>query len=77
MRHAHISKYYVTRENDAILLKMTDGGKWYYLPVNNLSALFREITSRYVEDFYCLNFLNLVRTKNKLKEHENVYENHD
>ena len=77
MRHAHISKYYVTRENHAILLKMTDGGKWYYLPVNNLSALFREITSSYVEDFYCLNFLNLVRTKNKLKEHENVYKNHD
>ena len=77
MRHAHISKYCVTRENHGILLKITDGGKWYYLAVNNLSALFREITSRYIEDFYCLNFLNSVRTKNKLKEYENVCKNHD
>ena len=77
MSHVHISKYYVTRENHAVLLKITNGGKWHYLAVNNLSALFREITSRYVEDFYCLNFLNSVRTKNKLKEHENVCKNHD
>ena len=33
--------------------------------------------SSHVEDFYCLNCLHSCRTKDKLKKHENVSENHD
>ena len=38
---------------------------------------FCRITSKHDGDFYCLNYLHLFRTENKLKEHENVCENHD
>ena len=42
-----------------------------------MSALFCEITSKHDRDFCCLNFLHLFSTENKLKEHENVFKNHD
>ena len=50
---------------------ITDGKKWHYLAVKNLSVLLRRIISNRYEDFYCLNFLHSYRTKDKLKEHEN------
>ena len=56
---------------------ITDGKKWHYLAVKNLSALLRRITSNHYGDFYCLNCLHSYRTKDTLKEHENVFENHD
>ena len=36
---------------------------WYYLPVKDLSALLRGITSKHDCDFYCLNCLPSFRTK--------------
>ena len=42
-----------------------------------MSALLRGITSNHVGDFYCLNCLHSYRTKDKLKLHGNVCENHD
>ena len=42
-----------------------------------LPALLRRITSKHDGDFYCLNCLYSYWTKNKLKMHENVCENHD
>ena len=56
---------------------ITDGRKWHYLAVKNLSALFRGITSTNNGDFYCINCLHSLRTKTKLKTHKNVCENHD
>ena len=56
---------------------ITDGKKWHYLAVKGLSALLRGIKSKYEGDFYCLNFVYLFRTKNKLKKQQNVCENHD
>ena len=44
---------------------ITDGEKWHYLVVKNLSGLLRGITSRHKEDFYCLNCFHYYRTKNK------------
>ena len=44
IRHAHMSKYNLTRENQVILLMITDDEKLYYLAVKRLSALSREIT---------------------------------
>ena len=42
-----------------------------------LCALFWKVASKYDGDFYCLNCFHSFSTENKLKEHENVCENHD
>ena len=44
-RHAYNSKYNLIRENQVILLMITDGEKWHYLALKSLSALFRGMTS--------------------------------
>ena len=46
---------------------ITDGEKWHYLVVNNLSRLLRGITSNHHDGFYCLNCFHSYRTKNKLE----------
>ena len=56
---------------------ITDGKKWHYHTVKSLSALLRGITSNHKEDFYCLNCFHLYSTKNKLKKHERVCNDHD
>ena len=55
----------------------TDGKKWHCYAVKSLSALFRAITSKHEEDFYCLNCFQSYTTENKLKKHKKVFENHD
>ena len=54
-----------------------DGKKYHYLAVTNLSALLQKILSNHRENFYCLNCFNSYTTKNKLKEHEKIYNNHN
>ena len=49
---------------------ITDGEKWHYLTVKNLSGLLRGITSNHCGDFYCLNCFRSYRTKSKLELHE-------
>ena len=56
---------------------ITDGTKWHYLTITNLSALLEGKSSNHHEDFYCLNCFNSYTTKNKLKEHEEICNNHD
>ena len=56
---------------------ITDGEKWHYLTVKNLSGLLRGITSNHVGDFYCLNCFCAYSTKNKLEAHKKICENHD
>ena len=56
---------------------ISDGQKWHYLVVKNLSRLLRGITSNHKEDFYCLNCFHSYRTENKLEAHKKVCENHD
>ena len=51
IRHAYKSKYNLNRENQVILLMITDGEKWYYLAVKSLPALFRGITGNNNGDF--------------------------
>ena len=77
IRHAYKSKYNLTRENQVILLMITDGEKWHYLAIKNLSALFRGITGNNNGDFYCLNSFQPYTTENKLKKHKKRCENHD
>ena len=77
IRHAHKSKYNLNRENQVILLMITDGEKWHDLTVKSLSALFRGITSKHEGDFYFLNCFQSYTTENKLKKDKKVCENHD
>ena len=74
---AYKSKHNLTRENQIILLMITDGEKWYYLTVKNLSGLLRGITSNHAGDFYCLNCFCVYSTKNKVEAHKKICENHD
>ena len=77
IRHAYKSKYNLNRENQVILLMITDGEKWHYLAVKSLSAFFRGRAGNNNGDVYCLNLFCLYRTENKLKKHKKVCENHD
>ena len=77
IRHAYKSKYNLKRENQIILLMITDGKKWHYLAVKSLSALLRRITGNNNGDFYFLNCFHSYTTKNKLEKHKNVCKNHD
>ena len=74
---AYRSKYNLTYDKQIILLMITDGEKWHYLVVKNLSGLFKGITSNHYGDFYCLNCFHSYRTKNKLEQHKKICENHD
>ena len=56
---------------------ITDGEKWHYLVVKNLSGILRGITSNHNADFYCLNCFCSYSTKNKLEKHKKKCENHD
>ena len=56
---------------------ITGGEKWHYFAVLKLSALLIGITSNNDGDFYSLNFFHSYSTKEKLKKHKNVCENHD
>ena len=67
---AYKSKHNLTRENQIILLMITDGEKWHYLTVKNLSGLLRGITSNHAGDFYCLNCFCAYSTKNKFEAHK-------
>ena len=56
---------------------ISDGQKWHYLVVKNLSGLLRGISSNHKENFYCLNCFHSYRTENKLEAHKKICENHD
>ena len=74
---AYESKHNLTREKQVILLMISNGEKWDYLTVKNLSGLLRGITSNHNADFYCLNCFCSYSTKNKLEKHKKICENHD
>ena len=74
---AYKSKNNLTQERQIILLMISDGQKWHYLVVKNLSGLLRGITSNHKEDFYCLNCFHSYSTENKLEVHKKICGNHD
>ena len=74
---AYKSKNNLTQKRQIILLMISDGQKWHYLVIKNLSRLLRGITSNHKEDFYCLNCFHSYRTKSKLEVHKKTCENHD
>ena len=77
IRLAYKSKHNFKRENQVILLMINDGKKWHYITVKRLSALLRGITSNHKEDFYCLNCFHSYSTKEKLKKHGKICNDHD
>ena len=56
---------------------ITNGKKYHYLTINNFSALLQGKSSDHYVDLYCLNCFNSYTTKNKLKEHKEICNNHD
>ena len=69
------SKYNLTRDNQKILLMISNGENWHYLVVKSLLGLFTGVTSNHKED--CLNCFHSYRTKNQLDAHKEVCENHE
>ena len=50
---AYKSKHNLTRQKQVILLMISNGEKWHYLTVKNLSGLLRGIASNHNTDLYC------------------------
>ena len=71
---AYRSKYNNKHKNQVILLMITNGKKYHYLAVTNQITL---LSSNHDGDFYSLNCFNSYTTKNKLKEHEEICNNHE
>ena len=74
---AYRSEHNSIRKKQVILVMISNGKKQHYLPVNNLSALLQGNSSNHRGDFYCLNCFNSYASKNKLKEHEEICNNHN
>ena len=66
----YVSKHNSNHEKQIIFLMILIGEGWPYLAVKILSALLREITSKYHSDFYCLNYLHFFASKNALEFHK-------
>ena len=75
IRVAYRSEHNNKHKKQAILLMITDGKKWHYCAVTNSSALLKGNSSNHKGDFYFLNCS--YATKNKLKEHEKICNNHN
>ena len=56
---------------------ITNGKKSRCLAVTSLFALLEGVSSNNKDDFYCLNYFSSYTSKNKLKEHEEICNNHD
>ena len=67
---AYKSKYNLIRDNQIILLMISNGKNWHYVAVKNLSRLLRSISSNHNSDYYCLNCFQSYRTDNKLNAHK-------
>ena len=46
---------------------ITDGEKWHYVVVKKIPTLLREVTSKDLGEFYCLNYFHSYSTEKNLK----------
>ena len=67
---AYKSKYNLIRDNQIILLMISNCKSWHYLAIKNLSKLLRGITNNHNGDCYCLNCFHSYRTEDKLNVHK-------
>ena len=70
MEIAYKSKYNLIRDNQIILLMISNGESWHYLAAKSLSRLLRGISSNHDGDYYCSNCFHSYRTENKLNVHK-------
>ena len=70
----YVSKHNSNRENQIILFMIGNGEGWDYLAVKKLPVLLREITSKHLGDFYCLNCLHSFAKENKGEARKKLYE---
>ena len=77
IRAAYRSECNNKRKKQVIVLMITNGKKWHYLAITNLSALLQRKSSNHYGDFYYLNCSNSYTTKNILKEPEEICNNPD
>ena len=77
IRLAYKLKHNSKCENQVILLMIPNRKKWHYLTVKGFSALLRGIALNHKEDFYYLNCFHSYSTKEKLKKHDKVCNDHD
>ena len=57
---------------------ITDGtSNWHNLAIKRISELLRRVTSNHNGDFVCLNCFHSYTTKEKLKKHERVCNDHE
>ena len=56
---------------------ITNSKKYHYLAVTNSSAFLQGSSSNHEGDIYCLNCFNSYTSKNKLKEYEEICNNHN
>ena len=61
------SKYNHRHKKQVILLMITDGNRWHYLAVSNLSALLAKKSSNHDRDLYYLNYFSSYTAKNRLE----------
>ena len=73
MELAYQSKYNLIRDNQIILLMISNGENWHYLATKSLSRLLRGISSNHDGNYYCLNCFHSYRTENKLNVHKKKY----
>ena len=73
----HIDQNIPTSVKSKLIAAITDGNKWHYLAITNLSALLQGMSSNHDGDLYCSNCFSSYTAKNKLKEHEEICNNHD
>ena len=50
---------------------------WHYVAIKNMSRLIGGVTSDNHGDFFCRNCMHSYRTKNALKKHERLCNNHN
>ena len=58
IRVAYRSEYNNKVKKQVTLLMITDGKKWHYLAITNLSALLQGKSSNHHKKFYCLNCIH-------------------
>ena len=66
--HLYKSEFNKTRENQVILLMISDNKKQHYLAVKKLNALLKKKSDHSGD--YCLNCFKLFRNKSSFKTHQ-------
>ena len=66
----YVSKHNSNRENQVIILMISNGEGWHYLAIKKLSASLRGIMSKHYGDFYSLSCFYSFATENKRESHK-------